>query len=198
MKPLEIQSVIETPSLRLRPPHLNDAGRLAKLLNDFEVARMTTSIPHPYGIEDAEQFVCDATPETFVVEHMDHGPIGTVGFSEGEGRRAELGYWIGKPYWGSGYATEAARGAMGWAKSVWNRRHVAARHFVDNPASARVLAKIGFRPTGQVALRSSVARERPALAATHAISLPIADCDNFDGTDGSGETVARPMRRKAA
>jgi len=109
MRPFEIQSVIETPSLRLRPPRLNDAGRLAKLLNDFEVARMTTSIPHPYGIEDAEQFLRDASRETFVVEHPDHGPIGTVGFSEGEGRRAELGYWIGKPYWGCGFATEAAR-----------------------------------------------------------------------------------------
>ena len=158
MRPLEIQSVVETPSLRLRPPRLNDAGRLAKLLNDFEVAKMTTSIPHPYGIEDAEQFVREATPETFVVEHIDHGPIGTVGFSEGEGRRAELGYWIGKPYWGGGFATEAARGAMGWAKSVWNRRHVAARHFVDNPASGEVLCKSGFLYTGLVTPSISKAR----------------------------------------
>jgi RimJ/RimL family protein N-acetyltransferase len=122
--------------------------------------------------------------------------IGGIGLQQGEDG-LELGYWIARSHWNKGYATEAARSVLRLAGTLGHKR-VAAHHFVDNPASARVLAKIGFRPTGTVALRTSFARERPALAATHAVSLPIADCDNFGGTDGAGEKLARPMPRRAA
>ena len=151
---IQIQSVIETPRLRLRAPQLSDAGIIAKLLNDHEVARMTTSIPHPYGVEDAQAFLSGMDDKSYVIDHPRYGPIGSVGFSPGENGQTEIGYWLGKPYWGSGFATEAARAALPHA----DRRHVMARHFADNPASGEVLIKAGFLYTGDVSLTPSVAR----------------------------------------
>ena len=161
---IELQPVITTPRLRLRRPRRADAPRIAKLLNDFDLARMTASIPHPYEIEDAEAYLgqVDETPQDrlamFVIEHPAEGPIGAVGFdSEGQ-RKTEIGYWIGRPYWGCGFATEATKAALVWASREWKRRHVMARHFSDNPASGEVLCKAGFLYTGDVELGRSRAR----------------------------------------
>ena len=76
----------------------------------------------------------------------------------------ELGYWLGRPYWGKGLATEAVRGAMTWAQGDWGRRLILAGHFADNEASGRVLSKCGFLYTGEVQRRFS--RARSADAAT--------------------------------
>ena len=166
---IEIEPVIETRRLRLRRPRKADAPRVAELLGDLEVARMTTSIPHPYGLEDAEAFLSQADADgpdrsaMFVIEHPAEGAIGVVAF-DGEGpRHTEIGYWLGRPYWGRGFATEAARGALVWAHRNWGRRHVRARHFSDNPASAEVLCKVGFLYTGEVRLTPSRARGGEAV-----------------------------------
>lgn len=160
---IQIEPVIETQRLRLRRPRMTDAARMAKLLNDRDLARMTHSIPHPYGLEDAQSYLeqaDDADPDSralFVIDHPEQGPIGVVGFDSEHGR-SEMGYWIGRPFWGCGFATEAAKGALVWANKTWKRRYVLARHFSDNPASASVLCKTGFLYTGEVRLSPSAAR----------------------------------------
>jgi RimJ/RimL family protein N-acetyltransferase len=166
---IEIEPVLETRRLRLRRPRRTDTPRVAELLGDLEVSRMTTSIPHPYGLADAEAWLAaasDADPDQcaeFIIEHPGESAIGVVSF-DGEGpRRTEIGYWLGRPWWGRGFATEAARAALVWAHKDWGRRHVHARHFSDNPASAEILCKLGFLYTGEVRLTPSRARGGEAV-----------------------------------
>ncbi|WP_374656028.1 GNAT family N-acetyltransferase [Phenylobacterium sp.] len=161
---IELEPVITTQRLRLRKPRRSDAAQLAIHANDFDVARMTTGMPYPYGVDHAEGFL-EKTSEgdpareaVFVIDHPDHGAIGVLGFHTQEGRDSEIGYWLGRPWWGEGYATEAAKGALIWAHQAWGRRFMRAGHFTDNPASGQVLCNAGFLYTGDVELRSSVAR----------------------------------------
>jgi len=152
--------------LALRPPTPADAERLADLAGDRDVARMTSSIPHPYGLSDARAFIDnvrvsdpDVDP-TFAVDLPGEGLIGALGFRmAGATLGPEVGYWLGKPYWGRGYATEALRRAMGWAREDWRVRCVVAGHFADNPASGAVLIKSGFLYTGETPLTFSLARD---------------------------------------
>jgi RimJ/RimL family protein N-acetyltransferase len=166
---IEVTPVVSTERLILRGPVRTDAAALAHLLNDLNVSAMTSQIPHPYGLADAEAWLdramaCDFDGEAdFVIEHRNFGVVGGLGFKPGadhkEGR-PELGYWIGRPYWNRGYATEAARAAMKWVKRDWRKPVVVSGHFADNPASGQVLCKAGFLYTGDVEPRSSLARGR--------------------------------------
>jgi RimJ/RimL family protein N-acetyltransferase len=155
---------IETRRLVLRPAAMADAARIALLANDIDVARMTTRIPHPFGLEHAEAFLQrvetqDITREcVFAIDLDDEGLIGVLGFHRTEAMGPEIGYWLGRPYWGRGLATEAAGGALVWASAEWKRRAVVSGHFADNPASGRVLEKAGFLYTGEVLDRHSTAR----------------------------------------
>lgn len=157
-------TVISTERLRLRAPRPEDAPRLAQLANDPAVARMTTRMPHPYGLADAEAFLghCaqqdGARERVFAVERDDEGLIGMLGFHPDESGRTEIGYWLGRPYWGQGYATEAAEKALVWAGEGWGRRYLMAGHFLDNAASGQVLCKTGFLYTGEIQPRHSLAR----------------------------------------
>jgi RimJ/RimL family protein N-acetyltransferase len=74
----------------------------------------------------------------------------------------EVGYWLGRPFWGFGYMTEALSAAMAWAAGPWGRRWMVSGHFDDNPASGRVLIKAGFLPTGEIRWRFSLARGEAA------------------------------------
>jgi RimJ/RimL family protein N-acetyltransferase len=159
---------IQTARLALRPPRLADAPRLAELANDFDVVRMTGSMPYPFTLADAEAFVrragaVDRVREAiFALELPGEGPIGVLGFHPKAGEVApEVGYWLGRRYWGRGFATEALVAAMDWATRAWGRRWVRASHFADNPASGAVLVKAGFLYTGEVALRPCAARGAP-------------------------------------
>ena len=155
---------IETERLVLRPPHLSDAVYVAEMANDAEVARMTTRVRHPYRLSDAEAYldaVLSADPQTdrpFLIEHRSFGPIGMTGFHRAEDRFAELGYWLGRTFRGRGFATEAVRAALDWAREGWGRRAMLSSHFADNPASGRVLEKAGFLYTGEVRERFSLGR----------------------------------------
>jgi RimJ/RimL family protein N-acetyltransferase len=82
----------------------------------------------------------------------------------------EIGYWIARPYWGQGYATEAAGGVLEVARLLGHGR-VSAGHFVDNPASGRVLRKLGFVPTGVTRPRMSCARGQEVMAHEYALDL---------------------------
>jgi RimJ/RimL family protein N-acetyltransferase len=165
---IETTPVVETRRLALRAPQPQDAPRLAQLCNDIDIARMTKRMPHPYGLRDAEAFVLQTASQdprrsmAFVIDHEDHGPVGVIGLFEDEDVAPEAGYWIGRPYWGRGFATEALQGAMVWASKSWKRRALFAGHFADNPASGRVLEKAGFLYTGETRPAFSRARQGPA------------------------------------
>jgi RimJ/RimL family protein N-acetyltransferase len=162
-----LQPNIETERLRLRPLRMADAVYIAELANDPEVARMTTGVPYPYRLADAQGFIASrgqADPEQdlpLLIEHRQFGPIGMTGFHRTPGvRLVELGYWLGHTFRGRGFATEAAIAAVRWAHEEWGKRAVLSSHFPDNPASARVLAKAGFLYTGEVVARFSRGRGR--------------------------------------
>ena len=165
---IEPSPVVETRRLTLRAPAPQDAPRIAQLAGDLDIARMTTRMPHPYAATDADAFVLTVAGQdprraaTFLVEHEDLGPVGVVGLFENGDPWPEIGYWIGKPYWGRGLATEAVQGVLGWAKAAWRRRALMAGHFADNPASGRVLEKAGFLYTGETRRQFSRARDAEA------------------------------------
>ena len=161
---IEISPTIETRRLTLRAPAPRDADRLAALMNDFDIARMTSRVPHPYGLGDAESFIGHVqgedprTDRSFLIELDDEGVVGGIGFNARDDGATEVGYWIGRDWWGRGLATEALQGALAWAGRDWRKRFVVAGHFADNPASGQVLVKAGFLYTGEVQPRPSIAR----------------------------------------
>jgi RimJ/RimL family protein N-acetyltransferase len=135
--------------LSYRPLAGSDAGRVTALVGEWDVARMTARIPHPYSLIDADLWIASIGNDEFVraVEH-DGDLIGAVGYIAPEDGQAEIGYWIGKPWWGRGFATEAAGALMQHCFAVAGFRRLTCGHFVDNPASARVISKLGFRRIG--------------------------------------------------
>lgn len=160
---------LRTARLTLRQPASEDALRLGQLANDFEVVRMTARMPWPYPPAEAVAFVqrtranrSDAQ-HTFLIDVNGEGPAGVIGFFQDQGQSMpEIGYWLGRPYWGVGYATEAAAACMVWASEGWRRRAVRSGHFADNAASGHVLCKAGFLYTGEVEQRFSRARGETA------------------------------------
>jgi RimJ/RimL family protein N-acetyltransferase len=162
---VEVTPVVSTERLILRGPVVTDAPAIATLVNDRNVSGMTGMIPHPYGLADAEAWISRAQggdwdrDANWVIEHQNFGVVGGIGFKGGGAQdRPEIGYWLGRPFWNRGYATEAVRGALKWVKRDWRRNVVVAGHFADNPASGQVLCKAGFLYTGDVEPRPSAAR----------------------------------------
>jgi RimJ/RimL family protein N-acetyltransferase len=165
---MEHRPSLATDRLTLRSPAAADAPRIAELACDKGVARMTTSIPYPLTLAQAEDFLArmderdSDREELFAIEAPGEGLIGLLGFHPNEAGAPEIGYWLGRPYWGRGYATEAARGAMAWVRDGWKKRYVFAGYFADNPASGEVLVKTGFLYTGEIKDRYSMARDAEA------------------------------------
>lgn len=141
---------LRTARLFLRPIEVRDAPIIARLAGDRRVADMTGRIPHPYSLVDALRWIDEvkdawSTGEkaTFVIERSsDHQIVGVISIS-GESH-AEVGYWIGVPYWGKGYATEALREIVRHAFMAHGVEDIEAGHFPDNPASGRVMEKVGM------------------------------------------------------
>ncbi len=143
---------VRTQRLTLRPGWPEDAPALARAIDHEAVVRNLSRVPWPYSIEAAETFLAHWTDTRFLVfEHQGGGValIGCVGIDSVGEAPHELGYWFTPSAWGKGYATEAARGVLAAARASGVRR-VTSRHAVDNPASGRVLRKLGFQPTGRV------------------------------------------------
>lgn len=161
--------------LFLRPAWPEDWEEVLGGIADEEVVRNLARAPWPYGPAEAQEFVARSQdprlPNFLIVRPDAKGAraIGCAGLGE-HGGEIEIGYWIARPWWGLGYATEAARGVLDVARLLGHRR-VSAGHFTDNPASGRVLRKLGFRPTGQVRPRHSCARGADAPAVEYVLEL---------------------------
>lgn len=152
-----------TPRLLLRPGWMEDAAALAAAIGDEAVLRNLMRAPAPYGIDDARAFLSapqrPLAPRLLAFTRTRGAPrlVGGCGILADRAGAPELGFWIARAYWGLGFATEAARAVMGMARAA-GLPTVRAAHFIDNPASGRVLRKIGFRCTGRIEKRFSAAR----------------------------------------
>lgn len=155
---------LETPRLLLRPPEYSDVPAIAKYLGDFDVAKNLANVPHPFGEAEARAFVTRAHQrralgEGFCFSILDaenEWLLGCCRLTLADGRY-KISYWLGKGYWNRGYATEAVKRLVGFAFHDLKADQVWASWFADNPASGRVLEKLGFRPV-ETCLRESMAR----------------------------------------
>jgi RimJ/RimL family protein N-acetyltransferase len=144
--------VLETERLILRAPRFEDAEAIAALVNDRRIAENTSHIPHPYAIADAHAFLTatstDDRESSFLIGTSNRSIIGCCGIAKLDGETPEIGYWLGVPFWGKGYATEAARAVIDHAFGELGYDTLLAGARVSNPASRRVLEKCGFQWTG--------------------------------------------------
>ena len=150
---------LNTTDLLLRPYSPADIADLVRLAGAREVAATTLRIPHPYGEQQGAEFVAACQSEAdamqsvrFAITLRDSGEFcGGVGLRlELNYHRAELGYWLGVPYWGRGYATAAAQAMVRYGFETLGLRRIYASHFPQNRASGRVLEKIGMRYEGRL------------------------------------------------
>ena len=145
--------VIETERLRLLSLSESDIAELVPLIGDHRVAATTLRIPHPFRENHAREFLNSPATENELrlgIRLRGSGAfIGGIGLHPyPEHKRAELGYWIGVPYWGQGYATEAARAVVKYGFEIVQLNRIFAGHFKHNPASGKVLQKIGMKYEG--------------------------------------------------
>ncbi|WP_240231079.1 GNAT family N-acetyltransferase [Devosia lacusdianchii] len=135
--------------LTLRPPTDTDIADLMTLANNPNVIEHTATLAYPYRREDGEKFVATLdhadTPRSYAIANGDNRLMGVMLLKLAVGEAPELGYWLGEPYWGRGYASEAALALLDAAKGV--APLVSARVLAANPASIRVLEKVGFTVT---------------------------------------------------
>lgn len=140
---------IKTRRLVLRALEDSDAPELAHLAGDWEVARMTARIPFPYSEALAREWMETLGPDEFVRVVTFQGTlVGAVGYVPNDDGSAEIGYWIGRPWWGQGFASEAAAALVRYCFAKAGFKRLTCCHFDDNAASARVIQKLGFRPNG--------------------------------------------------
>ena len=165
-----------TTRLLLRPGWAEDAPALAAAIADEAIVRNLATAPWPYGLKEAEAFLATprdpALPSFLIFARTPGAPelIGACGLGRRPSGAVELGYWIARAHWGNGFATEAANQLIGIARTLGLAR-LEASHFLDNPASARVLEKLGFVGTGLTAPRMSCARGVESMARMMRLSL---------------------------
>ncbi len=129
-----------------------DAPRVSELCGDWEVARMTALIPHPYPPGAAESWIAACgeaaaagAPPTYAITRAGDGQlVGAIGIAAPSSDGDSFGYWVGRRYWGNGYATAAARAVIALAFSHLDLDTLRAMHLARNPASGRVMAKCGM------------------------------------------------------
>nr|WP_298896825.1 GNAT family N-acetyltransferase [uncultured Altererythrobacter sp.] len=162
-----------TERLLLRPAWPEDWQAVYAGIADEGVVRNLARAPWPYSKHDARGFVelpvDPKFPRFLITRSRDAALIGCIGIDLTDGQ-VELGYWIARQYWGQGYATEAGRGVIEIA-STFGYKTLVASHFLDNPASGKVLEKLGFLPTGRVVERHSCGRGEEAPTAEYSLNL---------------------------
>jgi len=149
---------LRTARLLLRSLDRADVPNMVRLAGAKEIASTTLNIPHPYAEEDALRFLESASQDfrtgrsvSFAISILPErelcGVVGlTIAYTH---KHAELGYWLGVPFWGSGFATEAATAVVEFGFETLRLNRIYAHHFTGNKASQRVLEKIGMRHEGR-------------------------------------------------
>ena len=146
---------LRTDRLLLRPFTPEDIPELLPLIGAREVAATTRRIPHPYTLADAEEFIktgqqSDEINLAIVLQADSRLLGGGILRPDATHQHAEVGYWIGVPHWGKGYATEAARALVQYAFEVLQLHRVYASHTASNPASGKVLRNLGMKHEGRM------------------------------------------------
>ncbi len=164
-----------TERLLLRPFWPEDWEEVFAGIADEAIACNLARVPWPYTEDDARWWTSQpqdpCLPGFAVVESRSGRLVGACGIHLNQkGTAVELGYWLARSHWGHGYATEAGRGALEVARMLGIRRIVAG-HFVDNPASGRVLRKLGFTGPGTPAQRYSLARGTDVASIEYSLDL---------------------------
>ncbi|HEX4737392.1 MAG TPA: GNAT family N-acetyltransferase [Allosphingosinicella sp.] len=172
-----------TERLLLRPGWIEDAPALHAAIADEALVRNLAQAPWPYTRLDAERYLMRERRPTeassLIFLRTEEAPqlIGGIGFARTPAGEMELGYWIARPHWGRGYASEAGRALLDYARESLRIPRLGAGHFIDNPASGRVLEKLGFRPLGRIALRHSAGRGEAVPCRLFEIELAAAEED---------------------
>lgn len=163
-----MQPILNAARLVLRPFDLGDAAAVRQLAGDRLVADTTMNMPHPYQDGMAEAWIETHEPDygkgsvaTFAIARQsDSNLVGAISLKiDRPQHKAELGYWIGVPYWNRGYATEAAEAILRYGFADLKLNRIFAWHFARNPASGRVMAKVGMLKEG-VARQSAFKDDR--------------------------------------
>ena len=148
---------LETERLLLRPSREADIPEIVRLLDDPAIAETTLNIPYPYNEENAREWLAlqqqrweSDDEHTFVIiRKEDDQLLGAISIRpNARHEKAEIGYWIGKPYWGQGYATEATRAIIHYGFEKLGLNRIYALHLPKNPASGRVMQKAGMQFEG--------------------------------------------------
>jgi RimJ/RimL family protein N-acetyltransferase len=151
------QPTLKTERLILRPFKMSDATEVRRLAGDKEIASTTLAIPHPYQDTDAPEWIGTHQEKfhqgemaTFaIVLPVENVLIGAIDLNiDRKHERAELGYWIGKPYWNNGYVTEAGRRIIRYGFEELGLNRIFAKHMTRNPSSGRVMEKAGMKYEG--------------------------------------------------
>ena len=157
-----------TERLLLRPGWSQDAPALFGAIGDERIVRNLATAPWPYRPEDAEAWLAterkasELSPLIFLCTGAAPELIGGIGLGRRPTGEMEFGYWIARAHWGRGYATEAGRAVIETVRHGLRLKRLGAGHFLDNPASGRVLEKLGFRSTGTIVLHHSAGRGEAA------------------------------------
>jgi len=148
---------IETSRLILRPFELSDTQNIQKMAGDYAIADTTLNVPYPYKNGMAEEWISTHQSKFEAGEQIiyaitlksNHNLIGAIGLTVNKRfNRAELGYWVGKKYWNNGYCTEASKAIIEFAFINFNYHKIEATHIKRNPASGKVMNKIGMTLEG--------------------------------------------------
>ena len=153
---MDIQPSLRNEDLILRPFTPSDADRLQELAGDVRIADTTATIPHPYPDGLAEQWIADTGNKwnvgemaAFAITLVPGGELaGAISLMNIESGQAELGYWVGVPFWGRGIATCAARSVVEFGLEQLDLQRIHARCLSRNPASSKILLRAGFSHTG--------------------------------------------------
>jgi RimJ/RimL family protein N-acetyltransferase len=166
--------VLETTRLRLRPPETADISAFVPLIGNFRVARNLSRVPHPYTEADGRKWLAEIAAKRAdgadfpfaLIRKSDGAFLGICSVHPSED--FTVGYWLGEPFWGMGYATEAAHRVARFAFEELGATKLIAGYMTDNPVSGRVLEKLGFAHTHDapyhcVSRREDVPAHRVAL-----------------------------------
>ena len=182
--------------LLLRPIWPEDWQLVLSGIADEGVVRNLARAPWPYKESDAREFTAlpiePHYPRFLITRARDAALVGCIGIDRSDAfdDGAELGYWIARQHWGQGYATEAGRAVLEIARTLGYAR-VMAMHFLDNPASGRVLEKLGFVATGAISQRQSCARGEAVAAREFALTF---DAGNSSADSSMENSIENPIK----